>query len=245
MLRATARNEDDHFWFRGLRRQARLLLDTALNGRKIQHIVDCGAGTGRNADWLRGYGHVVAIERSLTGLEAGRAHGRQLVRGTVTALPLRDASMDLATSFDVLYCLDDLSETQAIREMFRVLKPGGLVIANAAALDILKGSHSTLTMEVRRYTRATMAAKLTRGGFRVRRVTYTNLTPFPFALAVRGLERLRGKHTEASDADLQTPAAPVNAVFDLALRAEAAWLKLGNLPVGTSVLAIAEKPARP
>jgi len=241
MLRATARNEEDHFWFRGLRRQARLLLDAALEGRKIEHIVDCGAGTGRNADWLREYGHVVAVERSQTGLDAARARGRSMVRGSVTALPLRDASMDLATSFDVLYCLDDDSEAQALREMHRVLKPGGLVIGNVAALDMLKGSHSTLTMEVRRYTRASLSEKLTRAGFRIRRVTFTNFTPFPFALGVRGLERLRGRADEASDADLQTPAAPVNAVFDLSLRAEAAWLKIANLPIGTSVMAVAEK----
>ena len=241
MLRATARNEEDHFWFRGLRRHARLLLDAALDGRKITRIVDCGAGTGRNADWLRDYGYVVAVERSQTGVDAARAQGRSMVRGSVTALPLRDASMDLATSFDVLYCLDDASEVQALREMHRVLKPGGLVIANAAALDILKGSHSALTMEVRRYTRTSLSNKLTAAGFRVRRVTFTNLTPFPFALGVRGLERLRGRHHEASDADLQTPAAPVNAIFDLTLRAEAAWLKVANLPIGTSVMAVAEK----
>ena len=31
MLEATARAEDTHFWFRGLRRNARLLLDEALD----------------------------------------------------------------------------------------------------------------------------------------------------------------------------------------------------------------------
>src|SRR5205814_876462 len=107
MLEATARAEDRHFWFRGLRRNARVLLDQALGGRRGLAIVDCGAGTGRNLDWLREYGRVTGIERSPVGLRVGRAHGRPMVRATVTRLPLADASADLATSFDVLYCLDD------------------------------------------------------------------------------------------------------------------------------------------
>ncbi len=37
--------------------------------------------------------------------------------------------------------------------MFRVLRPGGCVVINVAALDMLKGDHSALGGEVRRYTK--------------------------------------------------------------------------------------------
>ena len=78
MLEATRRAEDAHFWFRGLRRTARQLIDAA-RGRALRRIVDCGAGTGRNLDWLREYGDAVGVELSPTGLAAGRADGRRLV----------------------------------------------------------------------------------------------------------------------------------------------------------------------
>src|SRR5262245_51637012 len=110
MLEATALAEDRHFWFRGLRRDARLLLRDALNGRRPERIVDCGSGTGRNLDWLSEFGPAVGIERSPVGLRVGRSHGRRLVQASVTHLPFRDACADVATSFDVLYCLDDESE---------------------------------------------------------------------------------------------------------------------------------------
>jgi len=242
MLEATAVAEDAHFWFRGLRRTAGQLIDDARRGRALRLIVDCGAGTGRNLDWLSRLGPTVGVELTPTGLRIGHRFGRRLVQGTVAALPIADGAADLATSFDVLYCLDDDVERRALSEMFRILRPGGFAIINVAALDILHGSHSALTREIRRYTKPRLAARLTAAGFAVERMTFTNMTLFPMALAIRGLERLRGKAGEESEADLQVPAAPVNAVFDLALQAEASLLRVANLPIGTSLMAVARKP---
>lgn len=241
MLEATARAEERHFWFRGLRRNARYLLETALAGRAPQLVIDCGAGTGRNLEWLAALGAAVGVELSPVGLEVGRAANRRLIRGSVTHLPFRDASADVTTSFDVLYCLDDASEQAAVREMWRVLRPGGIALVNVAALDMLRGSHSTLTREVRRYTRQRLRHVLERAGFEVERMTFTNMTTFPVTLAVRSLERLTGRAEKASAADLRVPARPINAAFDAALTAEAALLRLVNLPIGTSLMCVARK----
>ena len=241
MLEATRRAEDAHFWFKGLRRTARQFIEAARGPHELRRIVDCGAGTGRNLDWLCEYGDAVGVERSPTGLAAGRANGRRLVAGSVAALPFADSSVDLATSFDVLYCLDDATERMALAEMWRILRPGGLAVFNAAALEVLRGSHSTLTHEVRRYTPARLRTKLQDAGFTVERLTFTNFTPFPVALVLRGIERITGRASEASDHDLRVPARPVNAFFNVALSAEAAVLRVVNLPIGTSLMAVARK----
>jgi SAM-dependent methyltransferase len=243
MLEATARAEDAHFWFRGLRRTARFFIDAARHGRRLPRIVDCGAGTGRNLDWLSDFGDAVGVELAPVGLAAGRRFGRRLVGGSVAALPFADASVDLATSFDVLYCLSDETERRALREMWRILKPGGFVVVNVAALEVLRGSHSTLTHEVRRYTPSMLRAKLRDAGFDVERLTFTNMTPFPVALTVRTVQRLTGQATEASESELRVPPAPINALFDMALAIEAGWLRMTNLPVGTSLMAVGRKPA--
>jgi SAM-dependent methyltransferase len=242
MLAATAAAEDVHAWFRGLRRNARCLLTRAAPGRRFPRILDCGAGTGRNLDWLADFGRPIGVELTPLALAAGRAKGRPLIGGSVTALPFPDATFDLATSFDVLYCLQDADERQALAEMWRVLKPGGVVLVNAAALDVLRGSHSTLTHEVRRYTRRRLTTRLAQAGFAVERVTYTNLTLFPPTLAVRGWQQLSGTATQASEADLAVPSPLVNTVLDLCLMAEAAVLARANLPIGTSVMAVGRKP---
>lgn len=241
MLEATARAEDRHFWFKGLRRSARVMLDASLKGRRLQRIVDCGCGTGRNLDWLREYGDVVGIERSPSGLAVARVHHRPVVQATVAALPIATASMDLATSFDVLYCLPDEVERLALAEMVRVLRPGGLALFNVAALDMLHGSHSTLTMELRRYTRARLRNRLESAGLRIERMSFTNCSTFPMTLAVRVFDRWSGRAAQASDVELRVPAAPVNAVLDLVLAAEARAMRYVDLPIGTSLMCLARK----
>jgi SAM-dependent methyltransferase len=241
MLEATARAEDAHFWFRGLRRNARLLLERALPTQRPIRIVDCGAGTGRNLDWLDEYGFAVGVERSNTGIAIGRARGRRLVQATVAHLPFGDATFDVATSFDVLYCLDDEVERAALMEMWRVLKPEGVVLINAAALDMLHGSHSALTMERRRYTRERLASRLERAGFKVDRMTFTNMALFPLTLAVRVADRLTGRAATPSDADLRVPALPLNAVFSAATALDGALLRVINLPIGSSLMCVARK----
>jgi SAM-dependent methyltransferase len=241
MLEATAAAEERHFWFRALRRQSRAMLTAALAGRAPRLIVDCGTGTGRNLDWLREFGPAAGVELSPTGLAVGRAHARPVIRGTITQLPFRDASADVATSFDVLYSLNHADADRAVREMWRVLAPGGVVIINVAALDILRGSHSVLTQEQQRFSKRSLTALVQGSGFRVERLTFSHMSSFPVALALRAAERMTGRAATASDADLRVPPAPVNALFDGLLRLEAAWLRVGNLPIGSSLLMVARK----
>ena len=241
LLDATAQAEERHFWFRGLRRNARTLLEAALGGRPVGRIVDCGAGTGRNLGWLATLGPSAGIELSPTGVRYARARGRRVARASVTHLPFADASADVATSFDVLVCLDDAAERQAMREMWRVLKPGGIALVNAAALQILTGAHSHLSAERRRYTRRSLTALLKSAGFVVERMTYTNLFILPVVLAVRVTDRLTGRAATASTAELTVPPALINLAIDAALRVESALLRYTNLPIGSSILCVARK----
>ncbi len=244
LLAATARAEDTHFWFLGLRRTAQQLLAEVTGARRLDRIVDCGAGTGRNLEWLARFGNVTGLEREPTGLALARSRGQPLVRGSVVQLPFAAGTVDLVTLFDVLQCLDDGAEPQALMEMQRILKPGGLALLNVAALDVLHGSHSALTQERRRYSRQRLEATVRQTGFHIERLTFTNLALFPVALAVRGFERLTGR-LSASERDLRVPSPLINRGFDAALRLEARWLRRGDLPVGTSIMAVLRKPAHP
>jgi SAM-dependent methyltransferase len=242
LLSATARAEDHHFWFVGMRRFARLMLDRVIPARRPLRIIDCGAGTGRNLDWLRDYGWVMGLELSPTGLAIARRHGRpRLVRGTVAALPVPDGAFDLATSFDVIYSLDDETERRALAEMHRVLRPGGIALVNAAALDILTGSHATLAQERRRYTTTRLRAKLDAAGFDVLSLSYTMMTTLPLTLAVRLAQRASGHGGEAAETEMAVPAAPVNGLLKGMLWMEAALLRITALPVGSSVLCVARR----
>jgi ubiquinone/menaquinone biosynthesis C-methylase UbiE len=241
LLEATARAERDHFWFRGFRRFMAPLLAEAVRGRPEPAILDCGCGTGHNLSMLRQYGRAAGVDLTWTGLAYARGKGeRAIAQATVTRLPFADARFEVVTSFDVIYALENDAEAAALREMFRVLRPGGYLVLNAAAMDLLKGNHSVLANEVRRYSRATLTEKLTRAGFNVRRMSYTNATILPVVAAVRLLQRMSGH--EESQQEISIPPAPVNAALTAALAVEAALVRIVNMPFGSSLMALAQKP---
>ena len=89
-----------------------------------------------------------------------------MTQASAAQLPFADARFNLVTSFDVIYSLEDAVERAAIGEMFRVLKPGGTLILNVAALEALRGNHSVLSGEVRRYSKPDLRRRLEGAGFR-------------------------------------------------------------------------------
>ena len=128
--------------------------------------------------------------------------------------------------------------------MARVLKPGGALVLNVAALDVLSGSHAVLSQEVRRYTKPLMRQALGRAGLSVERLTYTNFSLFPIMLATRWWQRLRGAdRPEAITREITVPPAPVNGTLTAVLSLEARALRFTDLPVGSSLLVLARKPA--
>ncbi len=179
LLEATYRVEQQHFWWKGLRSFARPLVADALAGRPDPRILDCGCGTGANLVMLGEFGHASGFDVSFRGLEF--AHGMDSAawrRRRITEVPFGDAAFDLVTAFDVLYSLSEEEEAAALSEILRVLKPGGTLIVNVAALRILRGNHSVFGAEVRRSTRRRLRRLLSGAGFRVTRLTYSNASSF-------------------------------------------------------------------
>jgi SAM-dependent methyltransferase len=93
------------------------------------HVVDLGAGTGIASRQLAGRGAVVtAIELSGPMLAelAATSPGVRPVRGSATALPLRDGFADLVTSAQSWHWMDP---ALAIPEFIRVLRHDGVFAA--------------------------------------------------------------------------------------------------------------------
>ena len=246
LLRATARAEERHFWFRGFRWFVQPLIHRALADKHRARVLDCGCGTGVNLQLFAPYGTPYGFDLSPVGLQIGRERGRSgLVRASATAVPFANGAFDLVASFDVLYALDNADEKAAVGEMYRVTRPGGYALVNVAAMPLLRGDHSILSRERRRYTRTTLSALMASAGFQVVRITYTNALLFLPMLAVRLFHRARGFSSEAdATAEISVPSPAVNALLSVLLWLESLWMRVGVSPFGSSLLCLARKPER-
>jgi SAM-dependent methyltransferase len=244
LVEATARAEQGHFWFSGFHCFVRPFLARAAAGIDRPLILDCGSGTGANLAVLADFGRPLGFDLTWTGLQVAKTQGRPPVaRADVTAIPFRSGSFDIVTSFDVLIHLEEADEARAVAEMFRVLRPGGAIVINVAAFNALKGRHSVLCGEVRRYTRARLRAVLERAGFRIVRMTYTNAALMPILLPLRALQRLVERGRDPGDGDFIALPGPLNAALARVLAFEAALVRRVNMPFGSSLLCLASKPA--
>jgi SAM-dependent methyltransferase len=247
LLRATADAEARHFWFRGFRAFVTPLLRHAAahqpSGVSARWL-DCGCGTGANLAMLDRFARSYGFDLTDEGLRIGRAAGRtRLARASVTAAPFPDGVFDVVTCFDVIYSLEDRDERAALGEMHRLLKPGGFAVINVAAMEALRGDHSVLSHEVRRYSRRDLRIRLTNAGFTIVRLTYTNVTLFVPMLVARTLQRWRGLRAEAdARQDISVPPAPINALLTAVLLLESAWLQWFDAAAGSSLLCLARKP---
>ena len=69
LLRATARAEARHFWFRGFRAFVTPLLQRAIAGRPTAALLDCGCGTGANVELLGRFGRAFGFDLTEVGLQ--------------------------------------------------------------------------------------------------------------------------------------------------------------------------------
>ena len=142
--------EGRHWWFVARRRIFMRLLAGYLPPAS-RTILDVGCGTGRNLTALADLGTATGLDPASGALEHCRAHRlERLAAGFLSALPFADESFDLVTAFDVLE--HDGDPERCVREVHRVLAPGGWFFATVPAYSFMWGDHDVVAHHHRRYT---------------------------------------------------------------------------------------------
>ena len=242
LLELTALAERNHFWFHGFRASFRPVLQEIAAGRRDLRLLDCGCGTGYNLRrLLRPHGTAFGFDLSNDSMRRGREAGLSIARGNMHHIPFRSGTFDIATSFDVMQSVPD--DRAALREMARVLKPGGYAVLNVTALELLRGDHSDVWGELRRYTPPKARDLLAAAGLQPVRITYVFASILPMVLSIRLAQRmLRVFRGPSGIEDLQVPSAPVNAALSWLVRGEAALARRIPMPFGSSLMIVGRKP---
>lgn len=229
--------EDHYWWFVSRRRMAMRLLKR--HGDSIDKVLDVGCGTGAmlqelQANWPESEG----LDFSELALElAGERGLKGLHLGSAEEMPLADSEFDAIVSLDTLEHVEH--DDRAAAEMFRVLKPGGLLVLNVPAYQWLWGPHDVALMHYRRYTRGHLAKVLKTAGFEVERLSYGIFLLFPAVVAIRLRDRLTRRKAEV---DLPRVPDWMNRALTSLQEAETGLMFGVPLPWGSSVVAVARKP---
>ena len=242
--------EESHWWFEGMRDVTSALLDPVCPLGPVREILDAGCGTGGMISWLRRYaagGRVAGVDVSADAIAFCRRRGLgDVAQASVMALPFADSTFDLVTSFDVLVQLPgEGSDELALREMCRVLRPGGIAFARVAAYGWMRSSHDEALGTQRRYSLGQLVERMAGAGFSVCRATYANTLLLPAAVLRRLVLKRLGLAEGGSDVKpLPKGLGWLNSTFSAALAAEALLLRRQrtSLPVGLSAICVAERP---
>lgn len=170
--------EQSHWYVWGMRQAAQALL-RAHRFRGAGLVLDVGCGTGGTLRWLldRFPGvRVVGLDVAAEALRHARGQGAlPVLQGSATQLPFPAATFDLVVSFDVLQHLPGgTGDVAALREAVRVLRPGGLFLARAAA--VRRGDPTGVVSPdgYHRFTPDELSGKVRGAGLRVLRATFVN-----------------------------------------------------------------------
>ncbi len=242
--------EESHWWYIGLHG---LVKDALWRHRKAPPpgssgkaaLLDAGCGAGKLLkDLSADYDPAVGVDISPVGVSLCKKRGlTKLITGSVSGLPFKDGSFDAAISLDVIYHMQVADDRTALRELQRVLKPGGILVLNLPAFEFLSGSHDRQVHTKRRYTTKELKRKLLSSGFEVSELSYRNAFLFPVIFLVRAVQKLTGSASHGTGkSDVTGLPGPINRLLTLLLLFENRLLKRVSLPFGSSVFCVARKP---
>lgn len=231
------RVEATHWWYRALHDLIFQTLETELPEWRQKQVLDAGCGTGAILERLGNRDKNFGVDLAPEAIAFCQQRGLENVRqADICDLPFANDSFDAVISSSVIYHEWVANVGTAMQEMFRVLRPGGLLILNVPAFRFLHSAHDVAVMTARRFRKSEIRDLLVNHDFVIRRLTYWTTLLFPLAVIARtiGLSQM-GRDFEVEHESLQ------QRLFRRIMNCELRLLRRTPLPFGVALLAVACK----
>jgi dolichyl-phosphate beta-glucosyltransferase len=237
--------EQKHWWFQSKKRAVEELI------RRIApapaEILDVGCGTGMIMQAEAAFGKVSGSDISSTAIGFCRDRGLPwAIQCPVDALTFADRSFDLVSCLDVIEHAED--DHRAMRELGRVLVPGGRLLVMVPAFPFLMSAHDAALSHLRRYSPRSLRNLCEESGFQIESMGFLFGMIFPAVAAVRIIRRFLPVPRQFTCDTEQLPPPWVNRLLIKMCQWEAGRLRYGNIPYGTTLYVMAincPEPARP
>lgn len=227
--------EETHWWHKAKRRYITEYIKKYTQKKKLT-ILDVGCGTGKNMEVLAQYGDIWGVDASKEALLFCKKRGLTQVKlGHVEHLPFEKEIFDVVCVLDVL---EHVADSIAIKEIKRVLKDEGLIIITVPAFSWLWSKWDEALHHKRRYTKDSLSAILAKEGFMIRKNTYIYSFLVIPSLIIRKIKQLRQKPYSS---DFQINTVFLNHLLSFISKLEQMWVNRYDMPLGTSILCIAQK----
>lgn len=190
---AMAQCERDLWWFKYLH-QLTIRTIKKYSPASNPAILDAGCGTGGLIEQLRqqGYTNLSAFDLSRDAVEYARKTwpAAQMLDILQTDKAFPKNSFDIVVCNDIFTVLPDGKDREALEKLVAVLKPGGILIMNVAALKSFAGSHDVAVSMTRRYTK-TSINQLASNLAIVKETVFWPFLLSPLIFGIRSFQRLK------------------------------------------------------
>lgn len=228
--------EETHWWHKAKRELVSYFLEKYLL-KKNNEILDVGCGTGKNIESFSKFGIVWGIDSSYDAINFCKKRGlKNTVKGSIEKIPFKNMSFECVTALDVL---EHVNDSLSLKEIHRVLKKGGFLIATVPAFPLLWSRWDEVLHHKRRYTKNTLTSVLERNGFIIKKISYCYSFLFLPSLIIRVLKGMLYRNYYPSDFLISNKI--INIIGGKISELEKFFITYVTVPFGTSLIAVVLK----